>query len=783
MKRYVGQPIPRLEDYRFLTGTGRYTDDIRVEGQLYCAFLRSPHAHARILRIGTERAARSPGVLAVLTGADYVADGLAGIRHAPNPFDALDVGKRAFVAPPGGRIVDLAHWPLALDRVRYVGEPLAAVVALAAGLARDAAELIEVAYEPLPAVVTLLDALREGAPQLWDEAPGNLCFALAFGDAEAVRRARERAAHVVRHEFVNNRIANCQMEPRSAIGDYDARTGTYTLISGSQGVNRQQAALATALGVPPERVRVVSPDVGGAFGPRINLYPEQAVVAWSAKRLGRPVKWTGERSEAFVSDYQGRDNLMRASLALDAEGRILGYDVELFGNVGAHTVSFVPMANGMRLLTTVYHAPAAHVLVRGVLTHTVPTAPYRGAGRPESTHAIERLLDMAAKRIGLDRIEIRRRNLVLRERLPYRNAMGLIYDSGDFADYLERALAAADWAGFPARRAAARSRGKFAGIGLANHIEAPVGAPVEGVAMKVLAEGSVEVIVGTQSSGQGHETTFAQVTADRLGVPLEAVRVRYGDTGFVKQGGGTHSDRSMRIAGALFVRASEAIIERGRAAAAALLEVAAADLAFEEGMYRVAGTDRAVSLFELARAIESGKLPADMRQALAAAKDFNGRIPAFPAGTAVCELEVDPQTGAVEIRRYTAVDDVGAPVNPMIVQGQTHGGIAQGVGQALREGVALDPSTGQVISGSFMDYGICRADDLPSFRLEHAEDPTEGNSLQVKGGGEGGIVPATAAVINALCDALSEAGIEDLAMPATPAAIWEALTRAREGTR
>src|SRR6266705_5004726 len=546
MRRYVGQPIPRLEDYRFLTGTGRYTDDIRVEGQLYCAFLRSPHAHARILRIGTERAARSPGVLAVLTGADYVADGLAGIRHAPNPFDALDVGKRAFVAPPGGRIVDLAHWPLALDRVRYVGEPLAAVVALTAGLARDAAELIELAYEPLPAVVTLLDALREGAPQLWDEAPGNLCFALAFGDAEAVRRARERAAHVVRHEFVNNRIANCQMEPRSAIGDYDARTGTYTLISGSQGVNRQQAALATALGVPPERVRVVSPDVGGAFGPRINLYPEQAVVAWSAKRLGRPVKWTGERSEAFVSDYQGRDNLMRASLALDAEGRILGYDVELFGNVGAHTVSFVPMANGMRLLTTVYHAPAAHVLVRGVLTHTVPTAPYRGAGRPESTHAIERLLDMAAKRIGLDR-----------------------------------------------------------------HIEAPVGAPVEGVAMKVLAEGSVEVIVGTQSSGQGHETTFAQVTADRLGVPLEAVRVRYGDTGFVKQGGGTHSDRSMRIAGALFVRASEAIIERGRAAAAALLEVAAADLAFEEGMYRVAGTDRAVSLFELARAIESGKLPAD----------------------------------------------------------------------------------------------------------------------------------------------------------------------------
>ncbi len=724
MKGYVGRSVPRVEDYRFLTGGGRYTDDIRFERQLHCAFLRSPHAHARIVRIDTTRARRAPGVRAVLTGADYVADGLAGIEHAANPVDALDIRKRAFTAPVGERIVELPHWPLARERARHVGEPLAAVLAETAFAARDAAEWIEVEYEPLPAVVSPEHALREGAPQLRDEAPGNLCVSAEFGDAGATRDALTRAAHVVRCEFVNNRVANCQMEPRSAIGDYDPSTGICTLVSGNQGVVRLRATLAAALKMPAERVRVVSPDVGGAFGLRSNLYPEQVVVAWAAKRLGRPVKWTGERSEAFVSDYQGRDSVLRAALALDADGRILGYEVGLLGNVGAHTVSFVPMANGMRVLSTVYHVPAAYIAVRGALTNTAPTAPYRGAGRPEATHAIERLLDMAAKRVGIDRIEIRRRNLVRRGMLPYRNAMGLTYDSGDFAGYMDRALALADWAGFPARRAAARSRGRLAGIGVANHIESPVGAPVERASVTVRGDGTVEAVVGTQSSGQGHETTFAQVIADRLGVAIEAVRVRYGDSGFVRQGGGTHSDRSMRLAGTLFVR--------------------------------------------------SGKLPAEMREALASTQDFNGRIPAFPAGAAVCEVEVDPETGDVRVVRYTAIDDVGQAVNPMIVEGQTHGGIAQGVGQALCEGVALDPATGQVMTGSFMDYGICRADDLPAFRLEHAEDPTQGNPLHVKGAGEGGIVPATAAVVNALCDAL---GVEDLPMPATREAVWATIRR------
>ncbi|TMG76425.1 MAG: xanthine dehydrogenase family protein molybdopterin-binding subunit [Betaproteobacteria bacterium] len=776
MKRYVGRSIPRVEDRRFLTGTGRYTDDINLQGQLHCAFLRSPHAHARILRVDSGRARRAPGVCAVLTGADYFADGLAGIEHAANPVDALDVRARAFVAARGARIVELPHWPLARERARHVGEPLAAVVAGTALAARDAAELIEIEYEPLPAVASAADALREGAAQLWDEAPGNLCVSAEFGDAGAARDALARAAHVVRREFVNNRVANCQMEPRSAIGDYDRSTGTCTLVSGNQGVVRLRATLAAALKLPAERVRVVSPDVGGAFGLRNNLYPEQVVVAWAAKRIGRPVKWTGERSEAFVSDYQGRDSVLRAALALDAGGRILGYEVDLVANVGAHAVSFVPAANGMRILSTVYHVPAAHIVVRGVLTNTAPTAPFRGAGRPEVTHAIERLLDVAARPVGIDRIEIRRRNLVRRETLPYRNAMGLVYDSGDFAGYMDRALALADWAGFPGRRAAARARGRLAGIGVANHIEAPVGAPAERAALSVRSDGTVEAIVGTQSSGQGHETTFAQVIADRLGVAIEVVRIRYGDSGFAGQGGGTHSDRSMRLAGTLFVRAAAEIVERGRAAAVALLEAAAADLAFEAGRYRIAGTDRAVSLFELARAIESGKLPAEMREALAATQDFSGRIPAFPAGTAVCEVEVDPETGTVRIVRYTAVDDVGQAVNPMIVEGQTHGGIAQGVGQALREGVALDPASGQAVTGTFMDYAICRADDLPSFQVGHAEDRTEGNPLHVKGAGEGGVVPATAAVVNALCDALR---VEDVPMPATSEAVSDALSRRR----
>ncbi len=771
MTRYVGRSVPRVEDERLLTGRGQYTDDIASPGEARCVFVRSPHAHARIARIDAAAATRVPGVVAVLTGSDYAADGLAGIPHLANPQHTHDVKRRAFVAPPGERVVEQPQWPFAHDRARHVGEIVAAVVAETVGAARDAAEAVEVSYRSLPAVVSATEALQEDAPQLWDDIERNLCFAVHFGDADRTAAALAGAALVVRHEFAHNRVANCQMEPRAAVGAYDAASGLHTLISGSQGVSFQRTMLAGALGVPPERVRVVSPDVGGGFGARTSLYPEQLLVAWAAKRLGRPVKWTSERSEAFLSDLQARDGVTRCALALDRDGRILGYDVEHFGNVGAHPVYYVPLANAMRILTTVYHVPAAHLLMRGVLTNTLPTGPYRGAGRPEMTHAIERLLDMAAKRLGIERAELRRRNLVRREMLPYTAAMGLVYESVDFSGCMECALELADWKGFPARREQARRRGRLAGIGLANHVEAPVGAPAERAVVTVRGEGSVEAILGTQSTGQGHETTFAQVLADALGVPLEAVRLRTGDTDFVKLGGGTHSDRSMRIAGALLGRASEQIIEEAKAAAAELLEASARDVVFEEGTLRVAGTDRALGLFEVARRTE-----------LAATSDFFGRMPAHPAGAVVCELEVDPETGAIALTRYSAAEDVGRPINPMIVEGQVHGGIAQGVGQALCESVAYEQGTGQLRAGSFMDYALPRASDLPSFRVAHVEEPESGNPLRVKGAGEGGTIPATAAVLNALCDALSEIGIEDLPMPATPSAVWQAMrSRKRQG--
>lgn len=775
MSAWIGRRLPRVEDERFLTGRGRYTDDVALDAQAQCAFLRSPHAHARIVRIDTTAAITAPGVLAVLTGDDWLADGLPGIDHAANPLDAIDVKKRAFIAGEDGRVIELPHFPLAVGRVRHAGEPIAVVVATSALAARDAAELIEIEYETMDAVVSPAAAALPDAPQVWGQIPGNCCFSLEYGDAAATVAALSAASHVVRHEFVNQRIANCQMEPRSALGDWDAASGTATLISGCQGVSRLQVVLAALFGLPTERVRVVCPDTGGGFGPRSLLYPEQAVVVWAAKRLGRPVKWTGDRSEGFLSDYGGRDSVIRAALAFDAEGRISAYDVEMFGNVGAHTVTFVPLANARSVLTTNYHVPAARLRSHGMVTHTVPTAPYRGAGRPEVTHALERLLDMAAGELGIDRIEIRRRNLVRPSQLPYRNPMGITYDSGDFPAYMDRVLSNADWGGFAQRREGAKVRGQLAGIGVSNYVECPVGAPRERAAVAVLGEGTVDVIVGTQSTGQGHETSFAQVVADKLGVPFESVRIRYGDTAFVKAGGGTHSDRSMRLAGALLVRATMDIVEKSREAAAVLLEAAAVDLVFVEGRYVVTGTDRSVSLFEIAKAVDSGELPAAMREALSGAGDYVGRIPAYPAGAAVCELEVDPATGTVFITRYTTVDDVGQPINPMIIDGQTHGGIAQGVGQALRESLCIDEA-GQVSAGSFMDYGLSRADDLPSFSVELMEEPQitpdSRNPLRVKGGGEGGIVPATAAVVNALCNAL---GVRDLPMPATPDIIWRVL--------
>lgn len=725
---YVGRPIPRLEDDRLLAGRGRFTDDEHLPGEAWCAFVRSPHAHGRILRIDAAPARKCPGVLAVLTATDYRADGFRAVDHVPNPLSVYDIGRRAFDGPS-----QWPHWPLAGDEVRHVGEPVAAVIAQSAALARDAAERVEVQYQPL-------------------DPEELLCLDVTSGDGEAVARAFAGAALVVRHELASQRVANCQLEPRSAIGAYG--DGAFTLITGSQGVVLLKQLLTRVLNT--DAIRVVSRDVGGGFGPRTYLQAEQIVVLWAAKRLGRPVRWTSDRSEAFISDFQGRDSAGKTALALDGAGRILAYEVELRANIGGHTVSFVPPSNFRNILTTVYRVPAARLVIKAHTSNTLPAVPYRGAGRPEAHHFIERLLDIAAKRLAVDRVEIRRRNLVRKTDLPYRNPMGLAMDGVDFPRYLERALERARWTDFPRRKAASAAQGRLRGIGVANYVESPVGAPAERVELQVTRHG-VEIVAGTQSSGQGHETSFAQVVADHLGLPLHQLALRTGDTSFVAAGGGTHSDRSMRYVGTLALRACERIVELGRQAAATRLEAHPQDLVYERGEYRVAGTDRRLPLLELAP--------------LSAREEVRARIPAYPGGCAVCEVEVDPDTGEVHVVAYTTVDDVGQAINPLIVHGQTHGGIAQGIGQALAEGVVYGED-GQLLTGSWMDYGMLRAERLPSFDGELVEEPTSGNALRVKGGGEGGIVPATAAVINALCDAL---GVDDIAMPATPFKVWSVL--------
>ncbi|GJI89741.1 xanthine dehydrogenase family protein molybdopterin-binding subunit [Duganella hordei] len=769
----IGQSLPRLEDRRLVTGNGQYTDDISVDGQVYAAFLRSPHAHARIHAIDTSAARAAPGVLAVLTGDDYLAAGFQGIQHVPMPLDAIDHTAPAFRESLTGSVYSRLHLPLPVDKVRHVGEAVVMVIAASAAQARDAAELVDVDYDVLDAVVLADAAMAAGAPQLYDDAPGNLCFQTQLGDRDKARAIFAGAHYVLRREFHNSRVVNCQMEPRAAIGVYDPEAGSYTLISGSQGAVRQKMGLVAALRVPADKVRVVCPDVGGGFGPRSSLYVEQLAVVWAAREVGRPVKWTGDRSEAFLSDYQGRDAMLRAAIAFDADGHILAIDNEWIGNVGAHTVSYVPMSNGTRVMTTVYHVPVAAVHISAVLSNTAPTAPYRGAGRPEANHMMERLLDLGAHALGIDRVEIRRRNIVRRDAMPYLSPMGLHYDSGDFAGNMERVLELADWDGFAARRAASAARGKLRGIGLVNYIEAPVGAPRERIEMRVLPQGVIDLVSGTQTQGQGHATTFAQVVVAQLGVPVDSVRLRTGDTAFVSVGGGTHSDRSMRLGGTLLVHGAAKIVEQGKAALAGLLKVDAATVSFADGSFRADG--HAAGLFELARRLAKAGLPP-----LEAEAEFNGRMAAHPTGSAAMELEVDPDTGEVELLHYISVDDVGQPINPMIVEGQVHGGLAQGIGQALSEGFYVDPDSGQVLSGSYMDYGVPRAGRVPRMTLEFSEDPTAGNPLRVKGGGESGITPATAVIYNALADALGEGASQELDMPATPAVIWNYIQREQE---
>jgi carbon-monoxide dehydrogenase large subunit len=772
----IGVAVRRKEDLRLLTGRGRYVDDVALPSQAHVVFVRSPHAHAGILAIDVAAALAAPGVIAVLTGADYLADGLGPIAHNPALSRAPDVTPRVREVSP----ITTPHYPMPADRVRFVGEPVALVVATSIAAARDASELVAVSYDPLPALARAAAAVVPGAPQLWDVARGNLCLDIEIGDEAATAAAFASAAHIVRLDTWIQRVTGVPMEPRTNIAEYDPATGSYTLHTGTgRGVAGLRDDLARLLGLPPERVRVVCGDMGGNFGTRNFFYPEYALLPWAARRAGRPVKWTCERGEDFLSDYQGRDLTVTAELALDAEGKFLGVRASNLSNLGAHAAAFVSLQKGMGLMSAVYDIPAAYVRGRAAVTNTVPTTPYRSAGRPEVMFVIERLIDLAANRLGVDPVALRRRNLIAAAAQPYSNPLGLTYDSGDYAGAMDMALALADWAGFPARREESRRRGRQRGIGIANYVEITSGAPRERAEVAVSPTGRVELVMGTMSSGQGHETSFAQLVAEWLGVPFDAIDYVAHDTARVVAGGGSHSGRSMKLAVSVIGQATDDIIAKGREIAAHLFEASVADIEFAAGRFRVAGTDREISIFEVAAAASRSDLPPALQGPLAAISDQTLPVASFPYGTQICEVEVDAETGAVEIIRYAAVDDVGRAVNPLILHGQTHGGIAQGVGQALLEDCHYDAATGQLLAASFMDYAIPRADLLPALATALSEVPSPTNRLGVRSGGEGGTTPALAVVINAIVDALGEFGVEHIEMPATAERVWRAIQTAR----
>jgi carbon-monoxide dehydrogenase large subunit len=775
----IGRPVRRKEDFRLLTGRGCFGDDVAPPGLAHAVILRSPHAHARLAPVDKAPALAAPGVLAVLTGADYRAAGLGPIPHNPGLMAPPDVQARTRGFAP----IATVHFPLPADTVRYVGEPVAIVVAETIAAAKDAAELLDTAYEPLPAVVRAADAVMPGAPVLWETAPGNLCIDVEVGDEAATASAFARAAHVVRLETWVPRVTGVPMEPRTNIAEYDPATSRYTLYTGSgRGVAKVRLDLAQVLGVPPEQVRVLCRDMGGNFGTRNLFYPEYAVLAWAARRVGRPVKWTCERHESFLSDYQGRDLTVEAELALDEHGNFLAVRGSNLSNLGGYAVAFGPLQKGLGLMSNVYRIPVGYFRGRGAVTNTVSTTPYRSAGRPEAIFVIERLVDLAADRLGLDPAALRRRNLIPPEAQPYANPLGVTYDSGRYAEAMDTALALAGWSGFPARRAEARQRGRWRGIGVANYVEITSGAPRERAEITILPEGGVELVMGTMSSGQGHETSFAQLVTEWLGVPFDSIVYIAHDTARVAAGGGSHSGRSMKLAATIIGQATDDIIAKGRKIASFLLETGEIDIEFDRGRFRVAGTDREISLFEIvAAATARTDLPAALQGPLAGISDQTLPVASFPYGTQICEVEVDIETGAVEIVGYAAVDDVGRAVNPMILHGQTHGGIAQGVGQALLENCHYDRESGQVLLASFMDYAMPRAATFPFLETALSEVPAPTNRLGVRSGGEGGTTPALAAVVNAIADALAELGVRHVEMPATPERVWRALQAARRG--
>src|SRR6201987_3790089 len=777
----IGASAMRKEDFRFLTGAGNYTDDINRPGQLYAYILRSPHAHAEIAGIETSNARGATGVVAVFTGADMQVGGL--------PCGWLVNSK------DGSPMVEPPHPVLAQGKVRHVGDPGAGGIAEKLGQAKDAAELIEVTYRPLPAVVAAEEAIKHGKPQLFDNARNNICFDWQLGDAAAVDAAFAQAHHVTRLNIINNRLVSNPMEPRAAIGEYDRATGDYTLYTTSQDPHVIRLRIATSvLPVPEHKFRVVAPDVGGGFGTKGSLYAEQALVTWAAGKLARPIKWTAERAEGFTSDNQARDHLTHAELALDRDGKFLALRVATLANLGAYLSSFAPAIPTYcygTLLAGTYTTPAIYVEVKGIFTNTVPVDAYRGAGRPEACYVIERLVDTAAREMGIDPAELRRRNFIPKDAYPYQTPVALTYDSGDYFTTLDMALKTADYSGFEQRREEAARQGKLLGIGIATYIEACAMAPsvlagqlgaragfYETAEVRVHPTGSITVFTGTHSHGQGHETTFAQVVADQLGVPIDLVEIVHGDTGKIPFGMGTYASRSLAVGGSALVKAIDKVVSKGKKIAAHLLEAAEADIKFANGQFMVAGTDRTVPFAQIAlAAYVPHNYPIDtVEPGLDETAFYDPTNFTYPAGAHIAEVEIERDTGAVTLLNFTAADDFGRIINPLIVEGQVHGGLVQGIGQALYEDTIYDPESGQLRTGSLMDYCLPRADHFGALNLATHATLCTLNPLGAKGCGEAGTIGAPAAIMNAVVNALAPLGATDLAMPATSERVWRAMT-------
>jgi carbon-monoxide dehydrogenase large subunit len=772
LKFGVGQPVRRFEDVKLLTGKGRYQDDANLPGQLYAFFLRSPHAHAAIRSIDTEAAVAAPGVRAVYTGADYAADGLA------MPKAAMPRKKR-----DGSPMFAPQRPALVVDRARYVGDPVAMIVANTLAEAKDAAELVVVDYEPLPSATSAADAAHPDSPRVWDENFDNISHTYERGDKAKTDAAFARAHRIIKRRYVVSRVHAQYMEPRGAIGTYDPGEDRYTLYADVNYPHRVRNMLANMVfRVPESKVRVVCHDVGGGFGAKGWQYVEHRLTLWAAKKLGRPVKWTCERSEVILADEHGRDNIGEIELAFDEYAKIIALRLHMIANIGAYIASDRQLLTPFGMIGTVvgvYDIPTAYVSIDAVLSNTSPTAPYRGAGRPEATYLIERALEDAAKELGLDAIELRRRNIIAPAAMPYQTALGPYYDCGEFARNMEMALASADHAAFAARREEARRRGKLRGFGLANAIEQAAGPVPEYAEIRFNPSGTAMLLMGTKAHGQGHETAFKQILHERLGVDPSDVQYIDGDTDRVAFGMGSNGSRSMVVGGSALTLAAGKLIEKGKKLAAHLLETAEADLEFNNGAFTVAGTDRSLTLKQVATAsFQPARLPPGMEPGFFEHATFAPQRATFPNGCHVCEVEIDPETGAVELVAYHVVDDVGTVINPLTLKGQVHGGVAQGAGQVLMEQVVYDRNSGQLLSASFMDYAMPRADTLCDIGLHENPVPTKNNPLGAKGAGEAGCIGALPAVMIAIMNALEPLGVQELDMPATSYRIWQAIRNA-----